>query len=223
MRSYLLGLIILGACDQGIGSGLGMRGTSDRDEVIVQLSGAPDELPPGLRIPRSYLPNDLLSDASSGTVSAVSVPLHIPESDAFRSSASHEFTSGYRPVRITSISEGSALRWRRMIDLTVARNGSSIDEQTGLQRVLLDYSPGHQERYRYFNDSKQDVDYVHLDCIFFEHPDRNDSCFMQIVVVKGIAVSTHFRADGLSQWKLRESDMRRLVKGWLEPKGSGGN
>jgi hypothetical protein len=223
MRSYLLGLMILAACDQGIGSKLGIRGTSDSDEVVVQLSGAPDKLPPALRIPRSYLPNDLLADASSGTVSAVSVPLLIPDSAAFRSSASHEFISGYRPVRITNVKEGTALRWRRMIDLAVARNGSRIDEQTGLQRVLLEYLPGHQERYRYFNDSKQDVEYVHLDCIFYEHRDRDDTCFMQIVVVKGIAISTHFRADGLSQWKLRESDMRQLAKGWLQPKGDGGN
>jgi hypothetical protein len=209
-----LGLLILAACDQGLG-GVHAIGQADAEnEVIVQLTGTATP-PPPLRIPRSHLANDL-PEASNGTVSAISVFLLVPEPPAWHSSAEHEFVEGYRAMRLTHVAEGIARRRRSSIDLAVARNGFALDPATGLNRVMIEELPGSERRYRYFNDSKEDEEYVHLDCIFFEDPAREDSCFMEIVAAPGIAISTHFKAAGLSDWRARDTDMREMVGRWLE-------
>ncbi len=193
------------------------------ETVIVELNGTDDwadpamdpKQPPRLRIPKRYLPAHALESGQNRVV-ARSIDLRVPAEDlGLPALEGDDPEQAFATVSLSEAADGWAKRIGTSIQAAVRSHGSLPDESTGLQRVLVDDSPGYSVRYRYFQpEASADLEYVHLDCVFYESPKRRDACLMQLMPRKNVVVSLHFDAAGIADWRERADGMRKLAKEW---------
>ncbi|WP_149196649.1 hypothetical protein [Luteimonas suaedae] len=189
--------------------------------VIVELNGTDDwadpamdpKQPPLLRIPQRYLPAHM-SGSGQDKIIVRSIDLRIPVED-IDLPATDSSERAFATVSLSEAADGWAQRTGMSIQAAVRSHGSVKDESTGLYRVLVDDSPGYSVRYRYFRpDASADLEYVHLDCVFYESDKRRDACLIQLMPRQNVVMSLHFDAAGIADWRIWGDGMRKLAQGW---------
>lgn len=190
--------------------------------VIVELNGTDDwadptmdpKQPPLLRIPQRYLPAHM-SGSGQDKIVARNIDLRIPVEDIGLPASGDSLERAFATVSLSEAADGWAQRVGMSIQAAVRSHGSVRDESTGLHRVLVDDSPGYSVRYRYFRpDASTDLEYVHLDCVFYENDKRRDACLMQLMPRQNVVMSLHFDAADIADWRGRADGMRKLAEDW---------
>lgn len=192
------------------------------DTVIVEFNGTSDwakpgldpATPPTLRINRSYLAPAAVAAVQAGRLVARNIEVAIPIEHSGFSDTEHAIGPDVLIVTLVESADGWAERSQRAHKYARQLHAATHDPEVGLDRVLIDESPGTSLRYRYLHPSDNDADFVQLDCVKFDDPVRQDVCRLEIMPVRNVLASIHFKADGVHQWKQRAAELRRLVSGW---------
>lgn len=201
-----------------------MEVSENQASLLVEFDGTDDwadpsmdpKSPPRLRIPVSYMTPHALENARDGRLVISGLILDVPAAEAgFKSSPQYDLSPQTKIVHLSEVADGWALRTREAIDLAVESSGEVADETTGLRRVTITDYQGYSKRYRYFeSERKGDLEYLHLDCTYYENQEQADTCMIQVMVARNLGMTLHFSADGVGQWRQRVRDMRALAARW---------
>ncbi|GAB3346834.1 hypothetical protein GCM10027430_05350 [Lysobacter tyrosinilyticus] len=190
--------------------------------VAVEFNGTTDWAKPGLdplnppilRIPRSYLSPAAIEAVRDDRLIARNIELAIPFERSGFANTEHELTQDVLIVTLAESADGWAERSQRALKYVQQLQGTSHDPEAGLDRVVIDDSPGISIRHRYIHPSGRDDEFVQLDCVSFDDPATQDTCRLEIMPVRNVLASIHFKASGVHQWQQRATELRRLVSSW---------